>query len=147
MILRRFAARRPVAILALLSLLSFLAGCARPPAAIGTPAPISVTVPGFAFDTDMFTFPNEIRARNPGVPDLVGPFVLARATGAPVLPAFCVLRPDRRYAITLGEPIRVTAGGERQALARWVVVPEEAIRRHPGPWFNFFDVWSGVPAR
>ncbi|MBI2217898.1 MAG: lysophospholipid acyltransferase family protein [Candidatus Rokubacteria bacterium] len=77
----------------------------------------------------------------------LGPFVLARATGAPVVPAFCVLRPDRRYAITLGEPIPVAAGCERQALARWVRVLEDAIRRRPEQWFNFFDVWGGIPAR
>ena len=28
----------------------------------------------------------------------LGPFVLARAAGAPLVPAFCVLRDDRRYA-------------------------------------------------
>lgn len=81
MILRRFAPRLPVVILALLSLLSFVAGCARPPAAIVAPAPASATVPGFAFDTDTFAFANEIRARNPGVADLYANycFVLARS--------------------------------------------------------------------
>jgi lauroyl/myristoyl acyltransferase len=72
----------------------------------------------------------------------LGPFVLARATGAPVVPAFCVLTRDRRYAIALGEPLCVGEGGEAAALARWVGVLEDAIGRHPEQWFNFFDVWQ-----
>ena len=77
----------------------------------------------------------------------IGPFVLARAAGAPLVPAFCVLDPDRRYRITLGAPIRVAAGGERRALAAWVAVLEAAVCRHPEQWFNFYDVWHGPPAR
>ncbi len=76
----------------------------------------------------------------------LGPFVLARATGAPVLPAFCVLGVDRRYRIEMGEPIEVVPGGERAALERWVDVLERVVRAHPAQWFNFFDVWSGAPA-
>ena len=73
----------------------------------------------------------------------LGPFVLARAAAAPLVPAFCVLEPDRRYRITVGAPIRVAAGGERRALATWVEVLETAVRRHPEQWFNFYDVWHG----
>jgi lauroyl/myristoyl acyltransferase len=72
----------------------------------------------------------------------VGPFVLARAAGAPVVPAFCLLGRDRRYTISLGEPLRVRPGGERAALARWVAVLEDVVGRHPEQWFNFFDVWG-----
>ena len=71
----------------------------------------------------------------------LGPFVLARAAGAPVLPAFCLLRADRRYTIAIGEPWAVAPGGESEALARWVSVLEEMVRRHPTQWFNFYDVW------
>lgn len=71
----------------------------------------------------------------------LGPFVLARAAGAPVLPAFCLLRPDRRYTIAIGEPWTVSPGGEAEALAHWVGVLETMIRRHPTQWFNFYDVW------
>lgn len=72
----------------------------------------------------------------------LGPFLLARAAGAPVLPAFCLLRADRRYTITLGEPWTVSAGGEDDALARWVGVLQAMVRRHPTQWFNFYDVWT-----
>jgi KDO2-lipid IV(A) lauroyltransferase len=71
----------------------------------------------------------------------LGPFVLARAAGAPVLPAFCLLRRDRRYTIVIGEPWTVPAGGEADALVRWVGVLEAMVRRHPTQWFNFYDVW------
>lgn len=71
----------------------------------------------------------------------LGPFVLARAARAPVLPAFCLLRPDRRYTIVIGKPWMVDAGGEPEALARWVCVLEAMVRRHPTQWFNFYDVW------
>jgi KDO2-lipid IV(A) lauroyltransferase len=71
----------------------------------------------------------------------LGPFVLARAAHAPVLPAFCLLRPDRRYTIVIGEPWAVKPGGETDALARWVSVLEAMVRRYPTQWFNFYDVW------
>ena len=66
---------------------------------------------------------------------------------APVVPAFCVLGADRRYTISLGEPIRVAAEGETAALRAWVSVLEEAVRRHPEQWFNFFDCWRTPAAR
>ena len=73
--------------------------------------------------------------------------MLARAAGAPLVPAFCVLRDDRRYAITVGAPIHVTPDREAAALRAWVRVLETQVASHPEQWFNFFDVWSGAPAR
>ena len=73
-----------------------------------------------------------------------GPFVLARALRVPLVPAFCTLGPDDRYAVTMPEPLMVTAGGEEDALRRWVALLEETVRRHPTQWFNFFDVWNPV---
>jgi KDO2-lipid IV(A) lauroyltransferase len=72
----------------------------------------------------------------------LGPFLLARAAHAPVLPAFCVLRADRRYTVAIGEPWTVSPGGEAEALAHWVGVLEAMVRRHPTQWFNFYDVWG-----
>lgn len=76
----------------------------------------------------------------------LGPFVLARAARAPVVPAFCVLGADRRYTIRVGEPIHVAADGETAALEAWVSVLENAIRRDPEQWFNFFDPWGSSAA-
>jgi len=72
----------------------------------------------------------------------LGPFRLARAAGVPVVPAFCLLRADARYAVTVGAPLTVRAGGEAEALASWVAGLEAIVRRHPTQWFNFFDLWS-----
>jgi lauroyl/myristoyl acyltransferase len=76
----------------------------------------------------------------------LGPFVLARAAGAPVVPAFCLLDPGLRYVVAIGRPIRVSPGGETAALGEWVGVLEAMVRRAPEQWFNFFDVWSAAPA-
>ena len=70
-----------------------------------------------------------------------GPFVLARATGVPIVRAFCLLRPDRRYAVTVLPPLRVSRGGEAEAARTWVASLEAIVRAHPTQWFNFFDVW------
>jgi lauroyl/myristoyl acyltransferase len=72
----------------------------------------------------------------------MGPFLLARAAGAPVVPAFCLLDPDHRYTVTVGEPLSVRPGGETEAARAWVALLEEVVRRHPTQWFNFFDVWE-----
>ncbi len=77
----------------------------------------------------------------------LGPFFLARASGVPVVPAFCVLGRDRRYTVRVGEPMRIEADGEQAALERWVGTLERTVRAHPEQWFNFYDVWSPVAAR
>lgn len=76
----------------------------------------------------------------------LGPFLLGRASGAPILPAFCVLDADRRYMVTLCEPFTVPPGGEEGALIRWVGLLEQAVRERPTQWFNFYDVWSPFDA-
>ena len=72
----------------------------------------------------------------------IGPFVLARAAGAPVVPAYCAMEDDRRYRVTVEPPIWVKPGEEVAALTTMVATLERAIRAHPTQWFNFFDVWS-----
>jgi len=76
----------------------------------------------------------------------LGPFVLARAAGVAVVPAFCVMTDDARYSIEVGEPIEVGAGNETAAQGRWVAALERIVAAHPTEWFNFFDVWSTAPA-
>ncbi|HXJ84645.1 MAG TPA: lysophospholipid acyltransferase family protein [Candidatus Methylomirabilis sp.] len=80
----------------------------------------------------------------------LGPFVLARAVGMPMLPAFCLLEADYRYTVRVVEPLAVARGGEEEAARAWVAVLENVVREYPTQWFNFFDVWnpwSGEPAR
>jgi KDO2-lipid IV(A) lauroyltransferase len=76
----------------------------------------------------------------------LGPFLLARMTGALLMPVFIAYSPDLRFEIELGEPIEVerTADREadaRQALERWLPVLEAAVRRWPTQWYTFYDFW------
>jgi lauroyl/myristoyl acyltransferase len=73
----------------------------------------------------------------------LGPFLLARAVGVPLVPAFCVLDARRRYRVIVAEPFVVTRGDEGSAAAAWVATLEGVVRQYPTQWFNFFDVWSG----
>ena len=72
----------------------------------------------------------------------LGPFVLARATGAAVVPAFCAMIPGGRYRLEIDPPIWVKPGEELTGLAAVVAVLERVIRAYPTQWFNFFDAWS-----
>jgi len=72
----------------------------------------------------------------------LGPFVLARATGAAVVSAFCTMAPGGRYRLEIDPPIWVKPGEEQAGLATVVAVLERVIRAHPTQWFNFFDAWS-----
>jgi lauroyl/myristoyl acyltransferase len=75
-----------------------------------------------------------------------GPFVLARALRVPLVPAFCMLGSDYRYTVTMPELLTVEQGGEDDALRTWVGLLEDAVRRHPTQWFNFFDIWNPLGA-
>ncbi len=77
----------------------------------------------------------------------LGPFLLARATGAPLVPAFCLLDAGHRYTVKVAEPIAVARGGDVDDGARaWVAVLEDVVRAHPTQWFNFFDIWRPLSA-
>ena len=71
----------------------------------------------------------------------LGPFLLARAAGVPVVPAFCLLDGGYRYAVRVAPPIKVDRGEEEAAAHAWVSLLERIAREHPTQWFNFFDVW------
>ena len=81
-----------------------------------------------------------------------GPVRLARATGAPILPAFTIFEGPRRCRIELGEPIRV--GARRGAMTEEELegsmrlvgdALERAMGRHPDQWFCFYDAWARSP--
>jgi lauroyl/myristoyl acyltransferase len=75
----------------------------------------------------------------------LGPFVLARAAGVPVVPAFCVLGEGHRYTVRVEAPISVARGEEEAAARAWVAGLERVVRAHPTQWFNFYDVWRVLP--
>ncbi|HET8576579.1 MAG TPA: lysophospholipid acyltransferase family protein [Methylomirabilota bacterium] len=72
----------------------------------------------------------------------LGPFLLARAAGVPLVPAFCLLGSDYRYVMKVAKPITVARDGEEDAARAWVAVLEGVVREHPTQWFNFFDIWN-----
>lgn len=71
----------------------------------------------------------------------LGPFLLARAAGAPIVAAFCILDRQARYTVHVAKPILVERGEEEAAARAWVSALEDVVRDHPTQWFNFFDVW------
>jgi lauroyl/myristoyl acyltransferase len=74
----------------------------------------------------------------------LGPFLLAAAAGAPIVPAFCVLDAARRYRLTVEAPIAVARGQELEGLEQAVALLERYVGRHSDQWFNFYDVWDGA---
>jgi len=72
----------------------------------------------------------------------LGPFHLARAAGVPIVPAFCTLDTDRRYALRVLPPMKIVRGGEEEALGTWVKALERIVAEKPTQWFNFFDIWN-----
>jgi KDO2-lipid IV(A) lauroyltransferase len=71
----------------------------------------------------------------------LGPFLLGRAAGVPIVPAFCLLDRQRRYVVRVAPPMTVGPGEEEAAARAWVQVLESVVREHPTQWFNFFDPW------
>ncbi len=76
----------------------------------------------------------------------LGPFLLARMSGASLVPCFITYTEEYRFSVELGEPIEVERTADRQAdveraLDCWLVVLERAVRRWPTQWYNFHDFW------
>lgn len=74
----------------------------------------------------------------------LAPFLLARASRAPAMPACCGMGHTGRYQNTKEPPIWVNAGVEEAGLATMVTVLERTFRPSPTQWFNFFDL-RGAP--
>jgi KDO2-lipid IV(A) lauroyltransferase len=80
----------------------------------------------------------------------LGPMLLARMTGATLLPIFIVYDERHRLEIEFSAPIAVSPVGDRRqaalvALEHWVRVLEGAVRRWPTQWYTFFDFWAEAP--
>jgi lauroyl/myristoyl acyltransferase len=72
----------------------------------------------------------------------LGPFVIAAAAGAPVVPAFCALQPDGTYRLHVEPALSARRGAEVEALHVSVGILERYVRMHWDQWFNFYDVWE-----
>lgn len=76
-----------------------------------------------------------------------GPFLVAMATRATVLPAFIVRVADGRYRAVVEEPLVIEGGGDREAalrtnVERYVSILEAYVSRHPEQWYCFYPFWE-----
>jgi KDO2-lipid IV(A) lauroyltransferase len=77
-----------------------------------------------------------------------GPFILARAAGAPLIPVFIPRLGTRHYAIHIGD--RFSVPQETRALVRVMAEVvhsfEEIVRAFPTQWFQFAPFWPAGAA-
>ncbi|MDQ2871163.1 MAG: lysophospholipid acyltransferase family protein [Acidobacteriota bacterium] len=76
-----------------------------------------------------------------------GPFRVAMATGAAVLPAFILRTADGRYRAIIEEPLEIVRGPDRDAalrenVSRYVAILERYIRANPEQWYCFYPFWD-----
>ena len=76
-----------------------------------------------------------------------GPFRVAMASGATVLPAFIVRLEDGRYRAIVEEPLAIEAEGDRDEavranIRRYVAVLERYVREYPEQWYCFYPFWD-----
>ncbi|HVE65940.1 MAG TPA: lysophospholipid acyltransferase family protein, partial [Thermoanaerobaculia bacterium] len=76
-----------------------------------------------------------------------GPFLVAMATSATVLPAFIIRTPDGRYRAVVEEPLAIERGRDREAalrknVERYVAVLERYISANPEQWYCFYPFWE-----
>lgn len=76
-----------------------------------------------------------------------GPARLALATGAPVIPAFCIRRSNDSFSMTFLPPIPVPEEGTRDEKVRAMTqafadIIADAIRVHPEQWGVFYPIWQ-----
>lgn len=77
-----------------------------------------------------------------------GPARIALATGAPVLPAFCLRRTNDCFNIVFLPPLKVPDSGTKMERARAMTQEfahelEKQIRLHPEQWAAFYPIWDG----
>jgi len=76
-----------------------------------------------------------------------GPFLVAMATPATVLPAFIVRMPDGRYRAIVEDPLEIERGGDREAalrvnVGRYVEILQRYVAENPEQWYCFYPFWD-----
>ena len=76
----------------------------------------------------------------------LGPVVLAKATGAPLVPAF-MIRDGRRHRLVIEKPVELVDTGDKDAdnienTRRWSDVVEAYIRKYPSQWVWMHRRWK-----
>ena len=75
-----------------------------------------------------------------------GPFLLAQASGAPILAVCAPIRGHFRCRIVVDGPIRVGQGADdvRTAVESFARILERFVAAYPAQWFNFYEVWERI---
>ncbi|WP_395141259.1 lysophospholipid acyltransferase family protein [Armatimonas sp.] len=82
-----------------------------------------------------------------GVPagTTTGPAALSLKTGAPIVPSFCVMKPDTTYKIVVQEPLWPQEGeSETSLMARVNLALEEGIRQYPEQYLWLHNRWKSA---
>ena len=84
----------------------------------------------------------------------LGPFSVAAATGSPVIPILVTKSGLRKYTFKAYAPILfegITPENRDKyiftAVERYVGILEQAVKKKPYEWFNFYDFWNAVPGK
>lgn len=80
----------------------------------------------------------------------MGAAVFSRKTGAPVIPAFILRKPDGRHRVVVGEAMRYEDHGDTNRdlydfTARMTGILERVIRENPTQWLWFQKRWNTPP--
>ncbi|MFQ5901087.1 MAG: lysophospholipid acyltransferase family protein [Thermodesulfobacteriota bacterium] len=73
----------------------------------------------------------------------VGPVILGKISGAPIIPAFVVKEGKDSYRAIVGKPIEIPSGGDTKIdlhLQQIVRVFEKYIKLYPDQWYNFVPI-------
>lgn len=70
-----------------------------------------------------------------------GAAVLAGRTGAPIIPAFVIRRPDDTHVLEFLKPLN-TQASEEEIVREGAKVIESIIRRYPAQWLMFREFWK-----
>jgi len=79
-----------------------------------------------------------------------GPIILARRTGAIILPCFIIRQPDDRHQIIFDKPIELEEGSQTQEairinIQRLTNIIETYIRKYPKEWSWIHRRWKSTP--
>jgi KDO2-lipid IV(A) lauroyltransferase len=82
----------------------------------------------------------------------IGPVVLAKRTGATVLPMFVVREMNSKHRIIFGPPVEleVTGNKEKDILvnsAKFTKIIESYVRKYPEQWLWTYKRWKTIPQR
>ncbi len=79
----------------------------------------------------------------------IGPFLAAAATGALIVPTFCLRSGWRTWTCRAYAPLRLPRVARRARpaqletiLRRWARLLEHQVARHPWQWNNYYDFWA-----